>query len=34
MTRANALLVIPADKTQVAAGETVVARLIDCPELD
>lgn len=34
MTKANALLVIPAEKTQLEAGEAVLARLIDCPEID
>lgn len=34
MTRANALLVVPAETTVVEAGETVLARLIDCPEID
>jgi molybdopterin molybdotransferase len=31
--RANALLVVPAATTSVAAGENVIARLIDCPEI-
>ncbi len=34
MTRANALLVVPPATTFVAAGETVMARLIDCPEIE
>ncbi|RYG70984.1 molybdopterin molybdenumtransferase MoeA [bacterium] len=33
-TRANALLVVPAETTKVEAGEILTARLIDCPEID
>lgn len=32
--RANALLVVPAEKTRIEAGEFLTARLIDCPETE
>ncbi len=34
MTGANALLVVEAEKTRVGAGETLPAKLIDCPEIE
>ena len=34
MTRANALLVIEADQTQLPAGTQVTARLLDCAEVE
>jgi molybdopterin molybdotransferase len=34
LVRANALIIVPAEKTTVQAGEHLTARLIDCPEID
>jgi molybdopterin molybdotransferase len=34
LVRANALIIVPAEKTTVQAGEQLAARLIDCPEID